>query len=402
MVTEKSAQRGRKTHENANGEGTVYFDKSKKLWYAEITAGYDPKTGKRIAKKSHGFKVKADAAQAQRGMLTALDQGIGRNEKTERVGNYLDRWLAAVERDNKLEPKTKENYRYCVSLVTPKLRGLALDKLTPDQVDDFFSVLQETGGIRSQGVSARTAQNVRAVLGIAFKRAEGRRSINFNPLVHSEAISVKREPVEPFSEEEANLILDTVHDRRLEALYHVALYLGLREGELLGLRWQDVDLEKRVLRVRQQVQQQQKGKPFIKELKTSRSRRDIELPEELVTVLRAHQDRMRMERRDVSNNAKNETLVFCSAAGTPMWARNLITNYTNVLKRAGLKHRGFHHLRHTAATTMFGRGLSLVEVSRILGHEKITTTADLYVHWIPVETARLSAAMDGFRQASRN
>jgi integrase len=378
--------RGRK---NLNGEGSAYYDRSKKLWYAAVPSGHGP-DGATLFRKSRGFKTKAEAEKARREALLALDQGIGRDTTIPTVGGYLARWLEVIER-SQLEPKTKENYRYAVAVITPRLAALQLDKLTSDHADAFFVALQATGGKRGQGLSPRTTQNVRTVK---------KRLVAHNVFALSDPIPSKRERVEPWSEAEANRLLDAAAGTRLEALYQVALYLGLRQGELLGLRWEDVDTAAGILRVRQQVQQAQQGPPFIKGLKTANGRRDLELPADLTATLRDHQDRQRFERERGGAGWNVAGLVFPSEAGTPMYARNLITNYKKLLKRADLPDRKFHALRHTAATIMFARGLSVVEVSRILGHANITITADTYVHWIPAQTGRLAGAMAGFRRAS--
>jgi integrase len=397
-ATKVTKGRGR-ARKNANGEGSVYFDRSKNLWYANVPTGHDETTGKTIFRKSKGYKTRAEAEKARRDALLALDQGIGRGTTIPTVGAYLDQWLTIIQRSH-LEPKTKESYAYVVALTKPLIGTTPLDKLTADHVDRFFAALQTKGGLRGQGVSPKTAQIVRAALHLAFERAVKKKLIGTNVIALSDAIPSKRKDVQPFTEDEVNILLDTVTGERLEALYYVAVYLGLREGELLGLRWADVDLSGGLLRVRQQVQQPQTGAPFIKELKTKNARRDLDLPAELVTVLRAHHDRQRIESRD-KEGWNPHGLVFPSTAGTPIRARNLIESYKKLLKRASLPDRTIHDLRHTAATIMFDRGLALLEVSRILGHASVAVTEQVYVHWIPAKAGRLSSAMTGLRRAAQ-
>lgn len=118
-----------------------------------------------------------------------------------------------------------------------------------------------------------------------------------NAAALSEPVADKREEVEPFTEAEANRLLDAATGMRLETLYNLAVVLGLRQGELLGLNWDDVDLPRAALRVRQQLQQPNQGKPFLKPLKTRGSRRDLDLTADLVRLLQAHRDRQRLEQR---------------------------------------------------------------------------------------------------------
>ena len=176
------------------------------------------------------------------------------------------------------------------------------------------------------------------------------------------------------TEAEANRLLDAATGMRLEALYNLAVVLGLRQGELLGLSWDDVDLPRAALRVRQQFQQPNRGKPFLKPLKTRGSRRDLDLTADLVRLLQAHRDRQRLEQHAAGRGWNAGNLMFPSNVGTPMYARNLITHYKRLLTRADLPDRRFHNLRHTAATIMFARGMSESEVRRVLGHSSIAIT----------------------------
>ena len=182
----------------------------------------------------------------------------------------------------------------------------------------------------------------------------------------------------PFIEDEASQLLDAVEGTRREALYAVALALGLRVGELLGLRWADVDLKRGKLHVRQQLQHLNGQQPALKPLKTKASRRNLDLPAGLADRLRAHHDRQRIEQHAAGETWQDHRLVFPSTVGTPMILRNLTQHNIKLIARAGLPERRIHDLRHTPACPMFARGLRAAEVKDMLGHSSITITLDTY------------------------
>lgn len=206
----------------------------------------------------------------------------------------------------------------------------------------------------------------------------------------------RRPDVQPFSKEQAGKILDAVAGGRWEALYAVALTLGLRVGDLLGLRWQDVDLKSGNLQVRQQLQHLNGEKPMPKPLKTRASRRALDLPDDLVKRLRAHQDRQRVEQHMVGETWQDSGLVFPATLGTPMFSRNLTRQYKHMLEGAGLPERRIHDLLHTAACLTFARGLTAPDVKQVLGHSSIANTVDTYRHWLPESNQRAGAAMNDF------
>jgi integrase len=211
----------------------------------------------------------------------------------------------------------------------------------------------------------------------------------------------RREEVRPFSEEEARRLLDAVAGDRLDALYATALALGLRQGELLGLRWEDVDLAENKLEVRRQLQQLRGQPPILKALKTRASRRTLDLPPALVERLAVHRERQRREHVARGEDWAGEGLLFPSTAGTPLIPRNLTRHYKRLLRRAGLPERRFHDLRHTAASLMFGHGLEATAVQRVLGHSSIAITNDTYIHLMPQTRRQTAAAMEAFLRPPR-
>ncbi|HET8669823.1 MAG TPA: site-specific integrase, partial [Candidatus Saccharimonadales bacterium] len=180
----------------------------------------------------------------------------------------------------------------------------------------------------------------------------------------------------------ARAFLQAIQGNRLEALFTVALSFGLRRGEALGLRWADVDLEARTLRISQQLQRID-GHLQLSEPKTKTSRRVLDLPDILITKLREHRTRQLEEKLRAGSHWIETGLVFTTSVGTPIDPRNVKRRLDAILEDAEMPHFRVHDIRHFAASLMLAQGVPLKVVSDILGHSQISTTADLYTHVLP-------------------
>jgi integrase len=191
----------------------------------------------------------------------------------------------------------------------------------------------------------------------------------------------KKFVVTPLTPEQARALLSAVRGDRLEALYRVALSLGLRRGEVLALRWEDINFDRQELCVTGSVRRVN-GKLRRLDPKTEASVRTLRLPPVLLRVLREHKARQEQER--LSEDWREHGLVFPSDVGTLMEPGNLHRGFKTVLERAGLPTTiRFHDLRHSCATLLLAQGEALVVVRDILGHTQISTTADIYGHVLP-------------------
>jgi integrase len=182
--------------------------------------------------------------------------------------------------------------------------------------------------------------------------------------------------------DEARRFFKAVKSDRLEALYVVTTTLGLRKGEVCGLRWQDIDLENGELTVRYQLQRVG-GKKQLVEPKTDRSRRTIALPPFVVTALRAHEVRQRADRKWAASKWQEHGLVFTTSIGTPLEQSNLSRAFHKLLDTAEIPRQRFHNLRHSAATLMLAQGVDAPAIMAVLGHSHISTTINLYAHIMP-------------------
>jgi integrase len=190
---------------------------------------------------------------------------------------------------------------------------------------------------------------------------------------------------------DARAFLDAVADDRLAGLYGLAIATGMRQGELLGLRWSDIDLDAGALTVRHTLQRRSRelAKP-----KTERARRTLAIGSGAVAALREQRRRQLVERVAAGRSWADRDLVFTTRTGGALDSRNVTKALQTALRRAGLPHQRFHDLRHAYATLMLEDGEELVVVSRSLGHSDLSTTADVYAHLTNRMQERAAARMD--------
>ena len=206
---------------------------------------------------------------------------------------------------------------------------------------------------------------------------------------------VHREEIQPLSPIQARAFLQAAQEDRLEALYVLAIHCGLRQGELLGLRWEDIDLDAGTLQVRRTLTAA-KGDRVFTAPKTVKSRRNLRLTAGAIDALRGHYQRQLKERERLAGLWQDQGLIFASEVGTPMNRHNLLNrSFKPLLRRAGLPHSvRFHDLRHTCATLLLGMGVHPKVVQELLGHSNVSITLDTYSHVLPSMGDQAASAMD--------
>jgi integrase len=250
-------------------------------------------------------------------------------------------------------------------------------------------------------LSPTTVRYAYSVLRIALGRAmkAGTVARNVATLVDPPA----KAPVElaPLSADQVRELLASLAGDRLEALYVAAVGTGLRQGELLALRWEDVDLEAGTVTVRHTLDRRTKE---LAEPKTHRGRRTVHLSSRVLAALHDHRRAQLAERLAAGPAWRDRDLVFTTPTGRPLDSANVTHAFRRVLERATLPHQRFHDLRHAYATLMLEAGEELAVVSRSLGHADLSTTADIYAHLTPAMLRRSAERMDGIlgeRRAAR-
>ncbi|HEY3230408.1 MAG TPA: tyrosine-type recombinase/integrase [Roseiflexaceae bacterium] len=304
------------------------------------------------------------------------------------VKSFLETWLEQrVKRQNR--PRTYRSYADIVWLhLIPHIGKYQLVKLTPEQVQAMLNTLAE------QGLKPRTVSNVRAVLRKALNQAMRWGYVVRNVATLVDAPRTTIFSIQPLDQEQAQRLLNAVAGHRLEALYRVALSLGLRRGEVCCLRWEDIDFEQQTLRITGSLQRVN-GKLERAVPKTAASVRTIALPPVLLRVLRLQAERQAHERAELGDEWLDCGLVFVSERGTPLEPRKVVRHFKVVLKKAGLPETfRFHDLRHLCATLLIAQGVHPRVIMEILGHSQISTTMNTYAHVLPATQREATAKID--------
>lgn len=355
------------TKRRGHGEGSIYQRKDGR-WCASIYLGMV--NGKRKHKTIYG-KTRKEVAEKLKTALHDQQQGINIAPARMTVAQFLETWLEQIVKVSN-RPRTYESYRNTVNkYLIPHLGNHQLTKLTPAHVQTMLNTLHAAG-------LSRTVPYARAVLVIALNIAVKWEYVLRNVATLVDAPTVTRREIQPLTKEQARAILEAVKGHRLEVVYLVALSLGLRRGEVLGLRWQDVNLEESTIHISGALQRQN-GRLERSATKTKGSNRVLLLPAVLRRALQAHFQRQEIERKQA--DWQEHDYVFPSTIGTPLDPRSLNRHFTSVLKQIGLPTTTrLHDLRHSAATLMLLQGVPLKVISQILGHAHLSITADIYTH----------------------
>jgi integrase len=314
----------------------------------------------------------------QKALTKALrdhEQGLPIVNDRQNIAQFLDGWLENNVKPS-VRPRTFRSYEQIVRLyLKPKLGHVRLAKLSPQHLQAMMKEL-------TQEVSAHAAGHARTILRIALGQALKWGLVARNVATLVNPPRHQRPEIQPLSPEEARTFLQSIQGDRLEVLYSVALALGLRQGEALGLRWGDIDLQARTLRVNAALQRFDKRLQLV-EPKTERSRRTLPLPETICAALRAHRVRQLEEKMLAGEHWQETGLAFTTSIGTPLDPRNVVRRFHGLLKKAGLPRLRFHDLRHSCASLLLAQGVELRAIMDILGHSQISITADLYTHVMP-------------------
>ena len=338
--------------------------------------------------KSYYGKTRREAQDKLRTAQRDLENGLNLSASKQVLSRFLDDWLESVKPS--LKPKTHHSYAQVVRLyLQPAVGHLELAKLTPQHVQALMHNLTQ------QGLSPRTVQYARSVLRIALNRALKWALVSRNVAALTDPPRSVRKPVQPLSGDQARRFLDYVsdHDDRILPLLTTAIMTGLRQAELLALRWSDVDLQAGLLRVRHTLQRVDKVWTFV-EPKSKRSTRTLSLPDAAVAALKIHRAHQCEERLAAGDRWQDWGLVFTTKKGTPLEPSNLNGRLHKLLDGAGLPLQGMHSLRHCCASLALAQGVSPRVVMEMLGHSQISLTMDTYSHVMPVMLQDAARALD--------
>jgi integrase len=366
-----------------NGEGSVYRRKDGR-WVGQYTV-YTTKGPK--YRYIYG-KTRAAVAEKLTKAMADRDGGFVFDAGNVSLGEYLDRWLTDSLKGT-VRASTCERHEVNVRVhINPSLGRLSLKGLTPAHVRGLYREKLDAG------LAPATVRKIHSTLHKALSQAVADGVVPRNA-ADVQAPRPAPKEMRPLSEDEARTFLEVARTcgDRFEALYLLAITTGLRRGELLGLRWDDADLERGTLRVGRSLVREGGGHK-VGETKTRRGRRQVNLTPRTVQALKAHRKRQLEEKMRLAGAYEDHGLIFSTTVGTPVNPENLVNrSFKPLLKKAGLPKIRFHNLRHTCATLLLERGIHPKFVQELLGHATIAMTLDTYSHYLPSMGDQAAGAM---------
>jgi integrase len=374
----------------ANGEGTIYPRKDGRWEVA-----YFSLDGRRVR------LLRATRAEARRALATAIAARKKARPSSASASNdtlsfqtaeptlaaFAEVWLPAMR--PRIRYQTWRRYRQLLlGHVLPVIGQIQLARLTG------MHVQRATNQMLERGLSSTTAHHAHSVLHGVLRDALEADLVTRNVAANTKAPPLATGEMKTLSPEQANALLCASKGHSWEALWVVALTTGMRKGELLGLRWTDIDLDHALVHITSNLARGPQGLELGRP-KTHRSRRPVRLSRLAVDALRRHKSRQATDRLRAGAAWEDRNLVFCGNAGSPASGEWLVRGpFRRLLSRAGLPNIRFHDLRHTAATLWFRSGLNPKVVQETLGHSRVSITLDTYSHMIPDLQQEAARVMD--------
>ena len=357
----------------ANGEGNLRKRKDGR-WEGRYTAGHDPETGKAIYRNVLG-KTQSEARSKLKAAIEEAKHIDPVKSKKYTVGKWMDEWFENYAKV-KVRPSSHQTYRgYIDNHIKPNIGKIPLEKLTSLELQKLYKKLLTSGRIdrveskkKAKSLSPKTVRNIHQIIASAMKLAKEQRLIVADPTEGCALPKLEHREMKTLPVEQLTSFLREAKESGVFEMYYIELATGLRRGELLGLKWEDIDLEKGILRVKRQVARIN-GEVVEAPLKTKNAYRTLPLAKDTIAVL-----------KEQKKKVGSSHWVFPSPTGGPISPDSVLHMLHRVLKRAGLPRVRFHDLRHTFATLALQNGVDIKTVSGMLGHYSAGFTLDTYAH----------------------
>lgn len=342
-------------------------------WEYQLLVGVDDRTGKKRFKSKSGFTTKKECEKACAAAILDIENGKIIRTKEMTFGYFATTYLE--EKKRTIRENTLISYKQRIdSYMMPTFGNMRLDQITERHINIWLNKLLER---LSSGVAVDVFKMFRQLL----DRAKRKRFIMFNPAEDIETPKHSRKKMQVWTKEEFNQFLKVSEGSHYYIVFYLALATGMRQSEILGLKWDAINFENETLSVRSSLQQ--KTGQLVDLTKTESSTRTIAINKHDLAVLKKHRNDQLQLRMKLGPAWTNTDLVCTSELGNPCTAKNVLRAFYAYTKKSGIKQITFHELRHTHATTLFSEGLETGIIQERLGHKSIDITMDIYSHVLP-------------------
>lgn len=366
---------------NANKMGSIRqvtstrCGKTYTYWQARYTEGYDPGTGKQIQRTISG-KTQKEVREKLTKATRALDKQTYIPPSKQTVGEWFDHWFTLYLPN--IKPRTREIYESIIRVhIRPALGAVKLEELTTDMIQNFYHTLKH-----KKKLSAKSIKNIHGVVHKALKQAVALRLIPYNP---TEACTLTQPNIveqKPLEEQDVRAFLQKIRGHKFEALMRLALFTGMREGEVLGLEWSCVDFNSNTLHIKQQLNRH-RTKPTptysLGPVKQNRAR-TIKLPPSIMTLLETQKETQALMKAAAGSAWEPSDYIFTNEFGGHLVHSTVSRQCKQILIAIGRPDANFHRLRHSYATIAIELGDDLKTVQKTLGHATEEFTLKVYTH----------------------
>ena len=367
----------RKSTRNAQGGGTIR-QRPDGRWEGRVTLGRDPGTGKQVQKSIYGATQK-EVRQKMQKILVEVDEGTYTTPTKISVKQWMETWISEYTSD--VKDSTRIRYKQDIANhIAPELGAVKLHALTPAAVQKFYNDLRR----RDKPLSAKSVRNIHGVLHQALRQAVKLGYIRSNPTEACTIPRIEKAEIKPLDTPDIQMLLSVLGDDEYDTLMKVDLFTGMRQGEILGLRWSCIDFERGTILIDKQLARpREKGAPYaLASLKNDKPR-TIQPAPSVMNLLREHRVKhleKRMRAGSMWDDEGFPDLVFTGDTGRHLCFQVVLKHYHQALERAGLPRKRFHDLRHTYAVTSLRAGDDVKTVQENLGHHTAAFTLDQYGH----------------------
>ncbi|HFK1782950.1 TPA: tyrosine-type recombinase/integrase [Bacillus cereus] len=370
-------------------KGSVLLDKKRGTWYFSFDRKKDTFTGKRRQVKRRGFPSRQEAYEAMVKLQAEMLNEEFIDLSTMKYDMYVDEWMK--ERSFHLQKSTFDIHKtYIENVIKPRIGHFRLQKIQPIHMQSFVNNL-----VINTDYSAHTVHIIFRIISASLKKAHVLKLIKENPTIGITLPKIKKSEMNIWTLEQVNHFIsegkNVYRPTRFYIACVIALLTGMRQGEIMGLCWSDIDLENRIIYIRQTLTQEGKIKVGAK---NKASIRNVHIPLKLIEELELHRETIMKEREYYGRDYENNDLVICTRKGNPLIPRNGRIEFYNLTAKLGLPKIRFHDLRHTHATMLIQQNVNVKLISERLGHTDIQTTLNTYSHVLPTMQREVADKLD--------
>ena len=348
-------------------------------WEARFTVSYDPVTGKQKQRAVTG-KTQKEVAQKLREITAEIDRGTYIEPSKLTLAQWLERWQA--EYLVGVKPSTANLYQECIRLyILPHLGEARLDKLTGATIQHFYNELNRPSKEGQKAICAKSVKNVHGILHKALQQAVKNGVLRLNPTESCVLPRVVKKEIYPLTKDQMAALFQILPGHPHEYLYQIAVFTGMREGELLGLEWSCIDFEHNLITVKQQLQREHKtGGSYVIVSPKNGKNRFIPMAPSVARLFLLQKQKQEFMRKEAGELWEESGMVFTNPTGGYLSSRTVYDCFKRLVRKIGAPNARVHDLRHTYAVACIESGVDIKTLQENLGHATAAFTMDVYGH----------------------